>query len=442
MLEFVSQGNAAVIKVVGVGGGGNNAVDRMIEDNLDGVEFVAVNTDLQDLTRSKAATKIQIGEKLTKGLGAGGNPEIGEKSLEETKDEVQKSLTGSDMVFITAGMGGGTGTGAAPKIAEISKSMGILTVAVVTKPFSFEGKRRMANAEKGLAELKKNVDTLVVIPNQKLLGIIDKKTSLIDSFRKADEVLRQGVQGIADLISKPGQINLDFADVKTIMENKGIAHMGIGHGSGEDKSEVAVKAAIQSPLLETKINGAKYVLINFAGDENLGLLEADEAANIIKDAIDPDAEIIFGTTIDDNLKDEVVVTVIATGFDDEEAKGLPPRSMMFDHIGGDRRWDDKQQRGNYQRESNYDDRYDNRQGYDNRYSNQQGYDGRYSNQPRYDVPPQEDGKAQDVKEQNNQNNQNNNDNNDSQRPDMQPQRNTYDQPDREIQIPPFLRRKY
>jgi cell division protein FtsZ len=442
VLEFVSQGNAAVIKVVGVGGGGNNAVDRMIEDNLDGVEFVAVNTDLQDLTRSKAATKIQIGEKLTKGLGAGGNPEIGEKSLEETKDEVQKSLTGSDMVFITAGMGGGTGTGAAPKIAEISKSMGILTVAVVTKPFSFEGKRRMANAEKGLAELKKNVDTLVVIPNQKLLGIIDKKTSLIDSFRKADEVLRQGVQGIADLISKPGQINLDFADVKTIMENKGIAHMGIGHGSGEDKSEVAVKAAIQSPLLETKINGAKYVLINFAGDENLGLLEADEAANIIKDAIDPDAEIIFGTTIDDNLKDEVVVTVIATGFDDEEAKGLPPRSMMFDHIGGDRRWDDKQQRGNYQRESNYDDRYDNRQGYDNRYSNQQGYDGRYSNQPRYDVPPQEDGKAQDVKEQNNQNNQNNNDNNDSQRPDMQPQRNTYDQPDREIQIPPFLRRKY
>jgi cell division protein FtsZ len=439
VLEFVSQGNAAVIKVVGVGGGGNNAVDRMIEDNLDGVEFVAVNTDLQDLTRSKAATKIQIGEKLTKGLGAGGNPEIGEKSLEETKDEVQKSLTGSDMVFITAGMGGGTGTGAAPKIAEISKSMGILTVAVVTKPFSFEGKRRMANAEKGLAELKKNVDTLVVIPNQKLLGIIDKKTSLIDSFRKADEVLRQGVQGIADLISKPGQINLDFADVKTIMENKGIAHMGIGHGSGEDKAEVAVKAAIQSPLLETKINGAKYVLINFAGDENLGLLEADEAANIIKDAIDPDAEIIFGTTIDDNLKDEVVVTVIATGFDDEEAKGLPPRSMMFDHIGGDRRWDDKQQRGNYQRESHYDDRYDNRQGYDNRYSNQQGYDGKYSNQPRYDVPPQEDGKAQDVKEQNNQNNQNNID---SQRPDMQPQRNTYDQPDREIQIPPFLRRKY
>jgi cell division GTPase FtsZ len=297
----------------------------------------------------------------------------------------------------------------------------------------------MANAEKGLAELKKNVDTLVVIPNQKLLGIIDKKTSLVDSFRKADEVLRQGVQGIADLISKPGQINLDFADVKTIMENKGIAHMGIGHGSGEDKAEVAVKAAIQSPLLETKINGAKYVLINFAGDENLGLLEADEAANIIKDAIDPDAEIIFGTTIDDNLKDEVVVTVIATGFDEEDANGLPPRSMMFDNIGGDRRWDDKQQKGNYQREPNYDDRYDNRQSYGNRYSNQQGYDGKYSNQPRYDVPPQEDGKAQDVKEQNNQNNQNNID---SQRPDMQPQRNTYDQPDREIQIPPFLRRKY
>jgi cell division GTPase FtsZ len=259
--------------------------------------------------------------------------------------------------------------------------------------------------------------------------------SFIDSFRKADEVLRQGVQGIADLISKPGQINLDFADVKTIMEGKGIAHMGIGHGSGEDKAEVAVKAAIQSPLLETKINGAKYVLINFAGDENLGLLEADEAANIIKDAIDPDAEIIFGTTIDDNLKDEVVVTVIATGFDADDEKGLPPRSMMFDHIGG--RWDDKQQRGNYQRDQSYD-RYDENQKYNNKYSDEPRYDNRYSDQPRYDVPPQENGQAQDVQGQNNAQQNNNG----AQRPDMQPQRNTYDQSEREIQIPPFLRRKY
>ncbi len=337
MLEFVSQGNAAVIKVVGVGGGGNNAVDRMIEDNMDGVEFIAVNTDVQDLSKSKAPTKIQIGEKLTKGLGAGGNPEIGEKSAEETKEEVSKSLSGADMVFITAGMGGGTGTGAAPKIAEISKAMGILTVAVVTKPFNFEGKKRMSNAERGLAELRKNVDTLVIIPNQRLLAIIDKKTSIIDSFRKADEILRQGVQGIADLISKPGVINLDFADVKTVMSGKGVAHMGIGHGTGEDKAEIAVKAAIQSPLLETKINGAKYVLINFAGDENLGLLEADEAANLIKEAIDPDAEIIFGTTINENLKDEVVVTVIATGFEDD-IKGLPPKSLRsaFDFAGSER----------------------------------------------------------------------------------------------------------
>ena len=326
MLEFVSQGNAAVIKVVGVGGGGNNAVDRMIEDNMDGVEFIAVNTDVQDLAKSKAPTKIQIGEKLTKGLGAGGNPEIGEKSAEETKEEVSKSINGADMVFITAGMGGGTGTGAAPKIAEISKDMGVLKVAVVTKPFNFEGKKRMANADRGLAELRKHVDTLVIIPNQRLLAIIDKKTSMIEAFRKADEILRQGVQGIADLISKPGVINLDFADVKTVMSDKGVAHMGIGHGTGEDKAEVAVKAAIQSPLLETKINGAKYVLINFAGDENLGLLEADEAANLIREAIDPDAEIIFGTTINENLKDEVVVTVIATGFEDE-VKGLPPKNL-------------------------------------------------------------------------------------------------------------------
>ncbi len=333
MLEFdETQCVPAVIKVVGVGGGGNNAVDRMITDNMNGVEFVAINTDIQDLSKSKSQTKVQIGEKLTRGLGAGGNPEIGQKSAEETKEEIQKALNGADMVFITCGMGGGTGTGAAPKIAEISKSLGILTVGVVTKPFNFEGKKRMSNAEKGIADLKKFVDTLVVIPNQKLLAIIDKKTSMQDAFKKADEILRQGVQGIADLISKDGAINLDFADVKTIMENKGIAHMGIGYGKGEDKCEEAARAAIQSPLLETKINGAKSVLINFTGDSSLGLLEVDEAANLIREAIDPEAEIIFGSTINDELKDEVVVTVIATGFE-SEVRGLPPKSLksVFDY---------------------------------------------------------------------------------------------------------------
>ncbi|MBR5467715.1 MAG: cell division protein FtsZ [Firmicutes bacterium] len=323
MLEFdESQCVPAIIKVVGVGGGGNNAVDRMIEENMSGVEFVAVNTDIQDLSRSKSATKVQIGEKLTRGLGAGGNPEIGQKSAEETKEEIQGALNGSDMVFITCGMGGGTGTGAAPKIAEISKNLGILTVGVVTKPFNFEGKKRMANAEKGIAELKKNVDTLVVIPNQKLLSIVDKKTSMQEAFRKADEVLRQGVQGIANLISNSGQINLDFADVKTIMANKGIAHMGIGYGKGDDKCEEAAKQAIASPLLETKIDGAKYVLINFTGDSSLGLLEVDEAATIISELVDTDAEIIVGSTINENLKDEVIVTVIATGFESDMRRGM------------------------------------------------------------------------------------------------------------------------
>ncbi len=308
----------AQIKVVGVGGGGNNAVDRMIEDGLDGVEFISVNTDSKQLVDSKSPVKIQIGEKLTKGLGAGGNPDIGERSAEETQEEVTQALKGADMVFITAGMGGGTGTGAAPKIASISKEMGILTVGVVTKPFKFEGKKRMANAERGIMELKKNVDTLVIIPNQRLMGIIDKKTTLTEAFKKVDEVLRQGVQGIADLISKPGVINLDFADVRTIMADQGIAHMGIGQASGENKAEVAAKAAIQSPLLETTIEGAKSVLINFSGDSDLGLLETEEAAELIRESLDPEAEIIFGTTINEDLTDQVVVTVIATGLEDEE----------------------------------------------------------------------------------------------------------------------------
>lgn len=331
MLEFdIPMSNMAQIKVIGVGGGGNNAVDRMIEDGLDGVDFISINTDGQALAKSRPTTKIQIGEKLTKGLGAGGNPEIGEKSVEETQDEIAQALRGSDMVFITAGMGGGTGTGAAPKIAAISKELGILTVGVVTKPFNFEGKKRMMNAERGITELKKHVDTLVIIPNQRLLSIIDKKTTLTEAFRKADEILRQGVQGIADLISKPGVINLDFADVRTVMANKGVAHMGIGRASGENKAEVAAKAAIQSPLLETTIEGARSVLINFSGDMNLGLMETEEAADLIREAIDPEAEIIFGTTLNEDLQDEVVVTVIATGLEDEALPAAEQKSPRKD----------------------------------------------------------------------------------------------------------------
>ena len=337
MLEFdIPMSSMAQIKVIGVGGGGNNAVDRMIEDGLDGVEFISINTDGQALTKARSTTKIQIGEKLTKGLGAGGNPEIGEKSVDETQDEIAQALRGSDMVFITAGMGGGTGTGAAPRIASISKELGILTVGVVTKPFNFEGKKRMSNAEKGVMELKKNVDTLVIIPNQRLLSIIDKKTTLTEAFKKADEILRQGVQGIADLISKPGVINLDFADVRTVMANKGVAHMGIGHASGENKAEIAAKMAIQSPLLETTIEGAKSVLINFSGDMNLGLMETEEAADLIREAIDPDAEIIFGTTINEELEDEVIVTVIATGLDGDipvpEVKKPEPAAVAEEEV--------------------------------------------------------------------------------------------------------------
>ena len=327
MLEFdIPMSNMAQIKVIGVGGGGNNAVDRMIDDGLAGVEFISINTDGQALAKTKSATKIQIGEKLTPGFGAGGTPDLGEQSVDETQDEIAQALRGADMVFITAGMGGGTGTGAAPKIAAISKELGILTVGVVTKPFNFEGKKRMSNAEKGIIELKKNVDTLVIIPNQRLLGIIDKKTTLTEAFKKADEILRQGVQGISDLISKPGVINLDFADVRTVMQDKGIAHMGIGHASGENKAEVAAKMAIQSPLLETTIEGARYVLINFCGDENLGLMETEEAADLIRESLDPDAEIIFGTSINEDFQDEVMVTVIATGLEDPDAQAAPPMS--------------------------------------------------------------------------------------------------------------------
>lgn len=314
MIDIASSqsGNAKIV-VVGVGGGGCNAVDRMIEDNVEFIDFIAVNTDHQVLEMSRAPMRIQIGEKLTRGLGAGGRPEIGMKAAQESMDDISQTLTGADMVFVTAGMGGGTGTGAAPIVAKIAKELGILTVGVVTKPFSFEGKKRMSNATKGIDELKKSVDTLIIIPNQKLLDIIEKDTSLKEAFKKADEVLRQGVEGIASLISKPGVINLDFADVRTTMQNKGVAHMGVGRAGGKNKAEAAAKAAINSPLLETSMKGAKNVLISIAGDENLTLNDTELAADLINEDTDEEAEIILGTSINSDLKDEVIVTVIATG---------------------------------------------------------------------------------------------------------------------------------
>ncbi|MEG6569154.1 cell division protein FtsZ [Thermoanaerobacterium thermosaccharolyticum] len=314
----------ANIKVIGVGGGGGNAVNRMIEAGLKGVEFIAINTDKQALYMSKAETKIQIGDKLTKGLGAGANPEIGKKAAEETKDEIEKIISGADMVFITAGMGGGTGTGAAPVVAEITKELGILTVGVVTKPFTFEGRKRMAHAEMGISELKKHVDALVTIPNDRLLQVAEKKTSMLDAFKIADDVLRQGVQGISDLIAVPGLVNVDFADVKTIMMETGLAHMGIGIASGENKATEAAKQAVQSPLLETSIEGARGILLNIAGGSNLSIFEVNEAANYIYETADPDANIIFGAVIDESLEDQIRITVIATGFEKKfEAEKKP-----------------------------------------------------------------------------------------------------------------------
>ena len=316
-LNYMMDGTAT-IKVIGVGGAGNNAVNRMIEAGIRNVEFIAVNTDRQTLNESKANSKIQIGEKLTRGLGAGANPDIGSQAAEESRAEIAEALKGADMVFVTAGMGGGTGTGAAPIVAATAKEMGILTIGVVTKPFTFEGKKRLAQAERGIASLKGKVDTLVVIPNDKLLQVIDRKTSMIEAFRMADDVLRQGVQGISDLISVPGVINLDFADVRTIMLNQGMAHMGIGCASGENRAEDAAKQAIQSPMLETSIEGARGIIINITGGSDLGLHEANTAAELEQRSADPEANIIFGTVIDESMGDELQITVIATGFEKEE----------------------------------------------------------------------------------------------------------------------------
>lgn len=306
----------AKIKVIGVGGGGNNAVNRMVESGVRGIEFIALNTDKQALYSSRAEVKLQLGEKITKGLGAGANPEIGSKSAEENRNEIAEVIQGADMIFITAGMGGGTGTGAAPVVAEIAKDMGILTVGVVTKPFTFEGRKRLTQAEQGVQELKDKVDTLVTIPNDRLLEISDRKTTMSQAFLMADEVLQHGIQGISDLISVPNLINLDFADVKTIMQSKGIAHMGIGTATGDNRAVDAAKAAIKSPLLETSIEGAKSVLLNITGGSDIGIFEVNEAADLIRQSVDSDANIIFGAGIDESLGDAIKITVIATGFDE------------------------------------------------------------------------------------------------------------------------------
>ena len=330
MFEFdLEGGQFANIKVVGVGGGGSNAVNRMIHAGLQGVHFIALNTDAQALMLSEASDKIQIGAKLTKGLGAGSNPEVGQRSAEESKEEIRAVLEGADMVFITAGMGGGTGTGAAPVVAEIAKECSALTVGVVTKPFAFEGRRRQAQAEKGIELLKAKVDTLITIPNDRLLQVAEKRTTMLEAFKIADDVLRQGVQGISDLITVPGLINLDFADVRAIMTNAGSALMGIGQASGDDRAIQAAKQAISSPLLEASIKGAKGILLSLSGSSNLGLLEVNEAAGIVADTADPDANIIFGAVINEDLQDEIIVTVIATGFDAAE-KTLPGEESELD----------------------------------------------------------------------------------------------------------------
>mgnify|MGYP000708220505 CR=1 FL=1 len=323
MLDEELDENVTTIKVIGVGGGGGNAVNRMVSDGLQGVEFIAMNTDQQALAKNHASVKVQLGSKLTKGRGAGADPEIGQRAAEESKDEIANALKGSQMVFITAGMGGGTGTGAAPVVAEIAKDMGALTVGIVTKPFAFEGKRRMDQAEKGIAELRKHVDSLVVIPNERLKLVSEQRITLANAFSIADDVLRQGVQSISDLIQIPGIVNLDFEDVKSIMQDAGYAHMGVGRAAGKDKAEQAAVAAISSPLLETSINGATGVLINIAGSHDLGLDDVETAANIVMEAANPDANIIFGAAFDDELQDEMRVTVIATGFDKNPADELP-----------------------------------------------------------------------------------------------------------------------
>ncbi len=354
MLQFeMNESTPAKIKVVGVGGGGCNAVNRMIDAGMQGVAYIAINTDKQALARCKAETKLQIGEKLTKGLGAGGNPEIGQKSAEENLEDLSKFITGADMVFITAGMGGGTGTGAAPIVAKVAKDMGILTVGVVTRPFTFEGKKRSEHAELGIKFLKKYVDSLVIVPNDKLLETVEENTSLLQAFDMADEVLKQGIQGISELIIDDALINLDFADVTTVMKDRGIAHMGVGRGSGDDRVAQAVKDAIESPLLETSIDGAKAVLINVTGGYDLGMLEANEAASEIEKAADSNAIIIFGAAIKEEVKDEIFITVIATGFEKR-----PSAELLEGNAAGTASVGDKQEKDTDVIDSILDDKID------------------------------------------------------------------------------------
>ena len=330
-LEFeVDNKGKAKILVVGVGGGGCNAVNRMIEAELRNVNFIALNTDKQDLDMSRAESKLQIGEKLTKGLGAGGNPEVGQKSAEENVEDISKLLSGADMVFVTAGMGGGRGTGAAPIVAKIAKDMGILTVGVVTRPFSFEGRRRSEHAEMGIKFLKQFVDSIVIVPNDKLLTIAEPSTTMVEALRMADEILKHGVQSITELISDNSLINADFADVQTIMRDRGVAHMGIGQGKGENKVKDAVKNAVESPLLETQVAGAKAILLNIAGGQDMGMLDVSEASTLIQNVADQDAIIIFGTSIKEDLKDEMRITVIATGFENRPSNFSDRTELSFD----------------------------------------------------------------------------------------------------------------
>ena len=326
MLEFdnTEVNSFASIKVIGVGGAGTNAVNRMVEAEIRGVDFIAINTDKQALNLSKAMTKLQIGEKLTKGLGAGAKPEIGAQAAEESREDIAQLIKGADLVFVTCGMGGGTGTGAAPVIAGIARDMGILTIGVVSKPFMFEGKQRMRNADAGIEQLKSRVDTLVVVPNERLLQVVTKGTTITEAFRQADDILRQGIQGISDLIAVPNLINLDFADVRTVMQSGGLAHMGIGIGKGENRMVEAAKQAVLSPMLETSIDGARAVLINITGGQDTSILDINEAAQLITQAADPEANIIFGAGIDETLDDEVRVTVIATGFEKTPFVNITP----------------------------------------------------------------------------------------------------------------------
>lgn len=321
MLIKPRAGQAAKIKVIGIGGGGGNALSSMIlEGGISGVEFIAINTDAQALLNNKATVKLQIGENLTKGLGSGGDPEVGRQAAEESKERIKEELSGADMIFITCGEGGGTGTGASPVVAEVAKELDILTIAVVTKPFEFEGSKRKIAADEGTMKLKEKVDTLIIVPNQKILQVIDKKTPVTDAFKKIDSVLHQGVKGIAELITTPGLINVDFADVKSIMSNAGTALMGMGIGSGDKRAMAAIKQAISSPLLDVSIEGAKGILFNIVGGPDLSMSEVDEAASILAKTVDPEADIIFGAVIDDKMLDQIKITLIATKFDDQRLK--------------------------------------------------------------------------------------------------------------------------